>query len=161
MQPCTRKLPRIAGVFTVMLLFSSLLPAARLDGGGRRRAVAVSPPSSELTLTLVEGPIVDAGPIVWRGGRRKTTIATRTVTMRIGRASREARGTATLRAFLETPDPRATVRIDGITLTAAPRIVQRHAPIGIATTHRIEIEVPVSAPDGALAASIGWEVTTD
>jgi hypothetical protein len=160
MQPCKRKLIHIAGVVTVMLTLS--LPAARLDGGGRRRAVAVSPPSSsELTLTFLDGPVLDAGPIVWRGGKRRTTITTRTVAMRIGRASREARGTATLRAFLETPDPRAIVRIDGITLGAAPRVIERHAPIGIATTHRIEIEVPVSAPDGALAASIGWEVTTD
>ena len=143
------------------MLTLSLLPAARLDGGGRRRAVAVSPPSSELTLTFLNGPVIDAGPIVLRGGKRKTTIATRTVTMRIGRASREARGTATLRAFLETSDPHASVRINGITLTTAPRIIERHAPIGIAVTHRIEIEVPVSAPEGALAASIGWEVTTD
>lgn len=137
------------------------LPAARLDGGGRRRTVAVSPPSFELTLTFLDGPVLDAGPIVWRGGTRKTTITTRTVTLRIGRASREARGTATLRAFLETPDPRATIRVDGITLTTAPRVIEHHAPIGIAVTHRIEIEVPVSAPEGALAASIGWEVTTD
>ncbi|HYH08763.1 MAG TPA: hypothetical protein VEK11_17045 [Thermoanaerobaculia bacterium] len=123
--------------------------------------MAVSPLSSDLSITFLEGPVVDAGVIVWRGGKRRTTVTARTVTMRIGRASREARGTATLRAFLETPDPRAAVRVDGILLGAAPRVIQRHAPVGIATTHRIEIEVPVSASEGPLAASIGWEVTTD
>ncbi len=136
-------------------------PSTDLHAGGRRRAVAVAPPTSELTLTFLDGPVLDTGPIVWRGERRKTTRVTRTAVLRIGLASQEAHGTATLRAFLETPDPRATVRVDGLLLSTSPRVVQRFAPIGIAVTHRIEIEVPVDAAEGPLAASIGWEVTTD
>ena len=157
MQPHSRSTIGMALSLSIL----SLLVVPVLHAGGRRRAVAVSPASSELTLTFLDGPVLDAGQIVWLGERRGVTTTTRTVLLRIGRASREVRGTATLRAFLETPDPRATVRVDGVVLGAAPRVVQRHAPIGVAVTHRIEIEVPVSAPEGPLAASIGWEVTTD
>lgn len=137
-----------------------------LQAGGRQRAVTVPPPSSALSLTFLDtdrgdAAVLDAGTIAWSGGRRAVSITTRTFALRIGPASREARGTATLRAFLETPDPNATIRIDGIPLGTTPRVIQHHAPIGIAVTHRIEIEVPVSAPEGAVGVAVGWEVSTE
>jgi hypothetical protein len=130
--------------------------------------VAVSPPSSDLAIAFVDAGqtadgVLDAGTIAARPRRGRTGAATaaRTVAIRIGAPSREARGTATVRAFLEMPDPNCTIRIDGIVLGAAPRVIRRNAPIGIATVYRIEIEVPPSAAEGALASTIGWEVTTD
>ena len=127
--------------------------------------VAVSPssassPAPGLTLVGVSG-MVDAGTIAWRGGARPSAFSTRTVTMRIGEPAREPRGTATLRAFVETFDPGCTIRIDGVPLTTVPRVIRRQAPVGIAFTHRIEIEVPRTAADGPLQASIAWEVTTE
>jgi hypothetical protein len=88
-------------------------------------------------------------------------ITRRTFGIRIGPPSREARGNATLRAYLETADARAIVRIDGVVLGTQPRIIDRFTPIGITTTHRLEIEVPPSAPEGPLMTTIGWDVTTD
>jgi hypothetical protein len=142
------------------LLLASILHSPRsLHAGGRRRVVAASP---HLALVFVNaGAVLDAGTIAWRGGSRRSTVATRTVTLRIGEPSREPRGTATVRAFMETFDPRVTIRIDGIALTTAPRVIRRNAPIGVAFTHRIEIDVPVTAADGPLQAPIGWEVTTE
>lgn len=155
-----------AAVATLVTLYFSLTVSFDLQAGGRQRAVAVTPPPSGLSLTFLETgrastAVVDAGTISWRGGRRRYSVTARTFAMRIGAESREARGTATVRAFLETPDPHATIRIDGVVLGAAPRIIQRNAPVGIAVTHRLEIEVPVSAPEGAIAANIGWEITTE
>ena len=141
---------------SVVLLFP--LP---VHAGGRRRVVAVSPPLSAPQLVIVGAAVVDAGTIAWRGGSRRSSVTTRNVTMRIGEPSREPRGTATLRAFVEAFDPRCAVRIDGVPLTTAPRVIRRLAPIGIAFNHRIEIEVPVAAADGPLQVSIGWEVTTE
>jgi hypothetical protein len=158
----TRKFSPVVSAAQLVLCFSLVLPT-HLHAGGRQRAVAVSPPSSDLSLTFLEGgqattAVVDAGTISWRGGRKQYSV---TVAIRIGKATREARGTATLRAYLETPDPHAAIRVDGILLGATPRVIQRNAPIGIAMNHRLEIEVPVSAPEGTLAATIGWEVTTE
>jgi hypothetical protein len=148
---------------TLIVLYLSLFSTPNLQAGGRRRAVAVPPPSA-LSLTFIESgrggtAVLDAGTISWSGGRKRVSVTTRNFAVRIGPASREAHGTATLRAFLETPDPHATIRIDGIVLGSAPRVIQHHAPIGIAVTHRLEIEVPLNAPEGALNATIGWEVT--
>jgi hypothetical protein len=144
----------------------SLVTPADVQAGGRRRAVAVSPSASNLSLTFLDGgraatAVIDAGTMAWRGGRKQSSVTTRTFAIRIGEAAREPRGSATLRAYLETADPHATIRIDGVVLGTAPRVIQRNAPIGVAVTHRLEIEVPVNAPEGTLAASIGWEVTTE
>jgi hypothetical protein len=145
-----------------LLCIATLLCSSPLIAGGRRRAVAVSPSSSDLAITFLgPGAVLDAGTIVWRGGRRNATVTVRTVQMRIGSPSQEARGTATLRAFVESADRNCAIRVNGTLLTTVPQIVQRHAPIGIAIPHRIEIEVPTSAPDGPLQTSVGWEVTTD
>lgn len=163
----TRKFqPVVAATHIVLFLCFSLVVPTHLQAGGRRRAVAATPPSSQLSLTFIESgrsstAVVDAGTISWRGGRKQSTVTTRTFGVRIGPESRESRGTATLRAYLEAPDPHATIRIDGVLLGTTPRVVQRNAPIGIAVTHKLEIEVPVTAPEGVVAASIGWEVTTD
>ena len=153
------------------ILFVSLLVVftLHLHAGARRRAVAAPVPSDELSIAFVDAghDVLDAGAIAFRPtavgskGRRGMAATTRMFGLRIGQPSREARGTATLRAFLETADPRCVVRIDGVVLGTAPRVIRHHAPIGIAMRHRLEIEVPPQAPEGALLTTIGWEVTTD
>jgi hypothetical protein len=117
--------------------------------------VSVSPPSEDLAIVFVDAPggMVDTGAIAGR--------IRRTFGIRIGRPTRESRGHARVHAFLETADPRCIVRLDGIVLTTQPRIIERFSPIGITTTHRLEIEVPASAPEGALLTTIGWSVSTD
>lgn len=149
-------------VFVHLVVLAASFPVL---GEGRRRAVAVSPSLDELAITFVdaEHAVLDAGALAHRPRTSGKGMATsrREVGIRIGSPSREARGTATLRAFLETADPRCIVRIDGIVIGATPRVIQHHAPIGIATRHRIEIEVPPDVPEGALVMTIGWEVTTN
>lgn len=152
----------LSAVGAVLLLSVTALRPVPAFGGDRPRVLAVSPPATGLELAFVSAPggVMDAGTIQWRGGSKKATVTTRTVRLRIGQPAAEPRGTATLSAFLQTADARCTVRIDGVVLTSAPRVIQRNAPIGVAVPHRIEIEVPVHAADGPLLTSIGWEVTT-
>jgi hypothetical protein len=145
-----------------LILAITLLSSSHLNAGGRPRAMAVSPPSSDLAITFLgSGGHLDAGTFAWRGGRRKSSLSSRTVRMRIGQPSRETGGTATVRAFLEAADPRCTVRINGVVMTGAPQVVQRHAPIGSTLSYLLEIEVPTTASDGLLQTAIGWEVTTE
>lgn len=159
---------RASSVGTVcsLVLTLTLFLSHDLSAGGRRRAVAAPRPSSDLAITFVDGietaaAVIDAGSIVWGGEGAKLAKTSRTVGIRIGPPSREPRGAATLRAFLETADPRCVVRVDGVVLSVTPRVVQRYAPIGVAVAHRIDIEVPATAAEGPIATSIGWEVTTD
>ncbi len=156
---CTRK---TAPIGIALLLIPLLLPSLA-QAGARQRVLTVSRPSSPLAFTFIgaEAGLVDTGIIVWRGGSKRSVVTTRRVTMRIGEASHDSRGTARLRAYLENPDARFTIRINGIVLGATPRTIQSNAPIGIPFTHRIEIEVPIAAAEGPLMASIGWEASTD
>jgi hypothetical protein len=142
----------LAVLSTVLYLLFSL----HLSAGGRRRAVAAPQPAEALAITFVDvtGDTMDVGAM----GIVKTR---RSFGIRIGRPSREANGHATLRAFLETADPRCIIRLDGIVLGTQPRVIDRFAPIGTITTHRLEIEVPANVPEGTLLTNIGWDVTTD
>jgi hypothetical protein len=148
----------VAVVMPVILFLASLFLSPDLQAGGRRRVMAVPPPTS-LSMTFMNGPVLDAGSFSYRGGRRQAAVTTRTFTIRIGEPG--ARGTATLRGFLETPDPRSTVRVNGIVLTAAPAVILRHVPLGVAIDYRLELEVPLTAAGGPLNTSIGWEATTE
>lgn len=155
---------------TTLLSFLMILSSLSLSGDGRRRAVAVSPLADEVTITFVDvtsalgsDAAVDAGVIAWRkrGSRPDVTTSRRTFGIRIDRTSGETRGTATLRASLESFDGRARVRVDGVELGATPRIINPLAPIGSVTAHVLEIEVPVTAPEGAFSSAIRWEVMTN
>ncbi|MEO8380324.1 MAG: hypothetical protein ABI779_11725 [Acidobacteriota bacterium] len=151
-------------IFT--LSFFLILPLS-LHAGGRRRAAPASAPAEELTIVFIDTPagVLDAGILTAGSHGAKATRAiattTRTFGLRIGRPLKEASGRATLRAFLELSDPRCIVRLDGVVLGTQPRIIDRFAPIGITTRHRLEIEVPAQAAEGALVMNIGWDVTTD
>jgi len=99
--------------------------------------------------------------MAWHGGAKRSVVSKRAVLMRIGEASRDALGTATLRAFLETPVAGAVIRVNGTVISTAPQIIQRHVPIGVPITYRIELEVPLSAPEGPIHAAIAWEASTE
>ena len=103
---------------------------------------------------------METGSISSDGNRKRAAVTSRAFAIRIGE-QQQSRRTATLRAYLETPDPHATIRVDGVILTTTPIVIQRNVPLGAAITHRLEIEVPLTAPEGPLAAAIGWEAITE
>lgn len=144
------------------VLTSILLLSPEIEAGGRRRVVAFSPPPSAPQLMLVgTASFVDGGVIAWDGGSRRSAVSTRTLTLRIGEPGRESRGNATVSAYLEIVDARFTIRLDGVLLTTAPRVIRRNAPVGIPFSHRLEIEVPVGASEGPIHTEIAWQVTTE
>jgi hypothetical protein len=111
--------------------------------------------------TDVANGVVDVGIVTYAEHGVDRLHASR-ITKRIGvLVSGPAGGKATLRAWLESPDPRCRVRIDGQELTAMPRVIDAGAAIGVVTTHRLEIDVPAGAAEGALFSSVAWEVTTN
>lgn len=65
-------------------------------------------------------------------------------------------GAATLSAYLENPDPSCSFFLDGIQISAVPRIISAHMRTGNVTEHRMEVRVPKTAPAGALRTSVVW-----
>jgi hypothetical protein len=156
-------------VVLTIVLASLLASSAPAFAGGRRRAAAVSPSRDDLTITFIEArgtagdAVLDTGSISYRPRRngRRTSSTSRRFGIRVGAAAREPRGTATIRAWLETTDPNTTIRIDDVVLSTVPRVIVRQARIGVVTNHRLEIEVPLNAPEGPVASTIRWEVSTN
>jgi hypothetical protein len=130
----------------------------------RRRAVVVPEPDAmTITFIAVAADTLDAGTIAHDFSRRSAkgvTMVTRTFTVRVDRRDGANRGLVNLRASVEAEDSRCTLRIDGVAMLITPATVAI-VPIGSATSHRIEIIVPVSAEDGALLTSIRWEAVSE
>lgn len=43
-------------------------------------------------------------------------------------------------AFLDSPSPSVTVRVDGVELGAVPTVIQSGVPLNVVTRHRLEID---------------------
>jgi hypothetical protein len=79
--------------------------------------------------------------------------------LRIGLSNGHRAGTATVSAFLLSPDPLRTVWVDGVRLSMTPGIIGRQVSYGAITEHVLKIAVPISMPAGQLLDSIGVIVT--
>jgi len=94
--------------------------------------------------------------------RRKQTF---TVSTRFGLqvGAPNTQGTAKLMSFLAQANPAIRVAIDGVELSTAPQVIQMAVRFGVATEHRLEIEIPVSMPDAAaqVANAISFVVIAD
>src|SRR5437764_2403761 len=151
----------------MVLLASAALPMR----AERRRAAA--PPEQTLSIVFVEiessnASLKAAGSEAWldlnavtHEGSARSTKLRRKFGIRIERAGNASAGTAAMVARLESWDGRATYRLDGRPLTAAPLIVDANADVGTVTIHTLEIEVPTEAAAGPLAASVAWEISSN
>jgi hypothetical protein len=151
----------------IVFLVSAALPVS----AERRRAVA--PPEETLSIVFVEagssdGSLKAAGSEAWleldavtHEGTARSTKVRRKFGIRIERAGNATAGTAAIVARLESWDGRATYRLDGRLLTAAPFVVDAHAAVGSVTIHTLDIEIPIEAAAGSLSASVTWEVTSN
>jgi hypothetical protein len=149
------------------LLIPAFLVAALVTApavAARRRAAVVTPDALTITFVAAVGDTVDAGTIAHdfskRAAKAGTTTVTRTFALRVDRRDGSNAGLVSLRASLETEDPRCTLRVDGVEIHITPMTIAI-VPIGTATTHRLEITVPVSAEEGALLTSIRWEAASE
>ncbi len=155
---------------TLLVLLASTRPAR----AEKRRATA-PPADDSVAIAFVDvdssdASITAAGSEAWidlktvthagMAGERMTRMRRR-IGIRLLRANGLAFGTATISVRLESWDGRATFRIDGKQLSSTPLIIAIHAAIGPVAVYTLDIDVPVSAAEGALAASIRWEALVE
>ena len=152
---------------TLILLTIAFLSLDATAAPRRRAAAAPIDPEAvsisfipEMGMAKANDALLDVGTFA-RGGRTRSARIVKNVGIRVDRRSGSLGGTASLRALLVGGDGNAVFRVDGITLTAAPRVIDSFAPIGTAVMHRIEIEVPPHTAEGAVAGEIVWEVSTN
>jgi hypothetical protein len=95
--------------------------------------------------------IAELGTVV--GGRRATVSGVRirrrphsyVVSTLVGMRATSSTGNSglvSLQAFLDAALPGVVVKIDGLTVTAYPQVFTTHVPLGIVTSHVIEITIP-------------------
>ena len=79
--------------------------------------------------------------------------------LRVGLSNSHHAGTATVSAFLLSPNLLRTVWVDGVRLSMTPAIIGRQVSYGSVTEHTLKITVPISMPAGQVLDSIGMIVT--
>jgi len=152
----------------VIAAIAVALLSPEVNAASRRRAASapVDPDAITISFTPADGmrtttwTALDVGTLARRERARGARVV-RNVAVGIDRNSGISGGTATLRAHLQFSDGRGIVRVNGVTLTPVPVVIDAHAPIGSAIVYRIELEVPPSVPEGEVAGAIRWEVTTN
>lgn len=154
-------------IAVLVLLVSAALPLR----AERRRAAA--PLVETLSIVFVEVGSGDeslkaAGSEAWldlnavtHSGSARTTRLRRRFGIRIERAGNATAGTAAIVARLESWDGRATYRLDGRPLTAAPVVVDPYAAVGTVAVHTLDIDIPTEAAAGPLSASVAWEANSN
>jgi hypothetical protein len=154
----------------VLLLAFCAVACLPLYAGRRRAAV---PPEGLLAIEFVDvaaadttliaagsDALVELNTVSQRAGSMGTSVRMRRqFGIRIVRSGLSW-GTAIVTARLNSPDGRASVRIDGKPLAGLPVVIDSRAAVGAMAVHTLEIEVPGSAAPGPLAASISLEVET-
>jgi len=155
---------------TLLVLLASTRPAR----AEKRRATA--PPSDDsvaiafIDVDSGDASMTAAGSEAWLDlktvthsgvSAERVTRMRRQIGIRLERANGLASGTATISVRLESWDGRATFRIDGKQLSSAPVTIDIHLAVGPVTVHTLEIDIPVSAAEGALAASMRWEAIVE
>lgn len=85
-------------------------------------------------------------------------VATR-IGMRVDLSNSSHAGTATVGAYLLSPDPSRTVSIDNVRLSLTPAIIGKQVAYGATTLHTVRIVVPASMPPGQVLDLIGVIVT--
>lgn len=155
---------------TLLVLVASTRPAR-----AEKRRAAAAPTDDSVSIAFIEVDSSDAsmtaaGSEAWLDlktvthdgavEKRMTTLRRR-VGIRLVRTNGLASGTATISVRLESWDGRATFRIDGKQLSSAPVTIDTRLAVGPITVHTLEIDIPVSAAEGALAASMRWEVIVE
>jgi hypothetical protein len=155
---------------TLLVLLASTRPAR----AEKRRATA-PPADDSVNIAFIDvdsndASMTAAGSEAWldlktvthagAAGERMTIIRRR-IGIRLVRTNALASGTATISVRLESWDGRATYRIDGKQLSSAPVTIDTRLAVGPVTVHTLEIDIPVSAAEGALAASMHWEAIVE
>jgi hypothetical protein len=144
-----------------LLALMLIVSLGAAEARAARRRVVATPPPEELAIVFVPmggqslmGDVLEVGEIV----RGKVV---RTIGVRVERRGGAGKGVAALRVWIEAPDPRFTLRVDGKPLGGAPLVIDPQVPLGVVVAHRIEVDVPANAADGAVLSSIKWEATCD
>ncbi|MFN7132073.1 MAG: hypothetical protein ACK4N5_08320, partial [Myxococcales bacterium] len=140
------------------------------------RVLAAAPETDELMLSFLPGdagsPMRSAGPsdalldvgALGAAACRRAPCAAPAVSRRVRVLVQSRSGAARfarVRAWVANDGRPWVVRIDGITLTGTPQLIDASAPIGTAVAHVVEIEVPREEPEGSLLAPIHWQAETD
>lgn len=154
-----------------MRILLTLLALGSASATADAAPARLSRPSDELRLVFLDADVrapvrqgayddatIDVGRVV--AARCPSRGCVRTLVSRQFRVRIDGRATTVrfvrTQAFLQNTVPGHRVRVDGRLLTSTALVIDAAVPLGVAVVHTLEIEVPISEPEGVLAENIVW-----
>jgi hypothetical protein len=146
-----------------------LLACAVFTGGaGAASPSLLAPEPIRFSFQVIEGggtgstagdAFLDIGRVSASPGRArgKAIVVTRRIAVRLEGMAPTARVSVALLA--ETPG--CTVRLDGVTLSSIPRLVNPVHRVGSTVVHQLEMSIPPGVPAGPLLSNLQWLAETD
>jgi hypothetical protein len=161
----TAKLAEAACYVALAMVLASVLAARTFPGVTGLDEYVVTALPADGRAVAANGGQLDLGPISYQdpesrrhgAGRNGSFSVQRYFRLRLEHRSGKA-GRVALTAALVHGCSSCKVSVDGIPITLAPQIILRKADLNSTTAHRLEIEIPVSAPPGFVDAEIRWQV---
>jgi hypothetical protein len=112
--------------------------------------------------SLSSDAFIDVGAIAAEhgGGRRRHAVVRERITLRL-ESGNLAASKARVSVALGSATPGCTVRVDGVTLSTMPRVIDPVHRVGAAVVHEIEMTIPADVPAGPFLNDLQWFAETD
>jgi hypothetical protein len=153
----------VRNILPWLLVLSIAATPARVAAGPASALTVSFVPLDSATRSVGGGDAVaDFGAVSANhgAGRTRGIVVRRRVAVRID--SRLATtSSARLSVALIAEMPGSTVRVDGVTVSTVPRMIQPVHRIGTAVVHEIEMTIPASVPAGSFHNDLQWIAESD
>jgi hypothetical protein len=151
------------GLLLLLLVATPALAAApAVTGAGATSAVTVHfVPLDSATWSAASGDaFVDFGTVALQSGTSRGIVVHRRVAVRLD-GYPGAPASARLSVALTAEAAGCTVRVDGVTLSTLPRMIDPVHRIGSDVVHEIEVTIPTTVPAGTFLSDLQWLAASD
>lgn len=145
--------------FLCLLLFVATPAVAALAATEAGPASAITirfvPLDSATRSTTGGDAFVDFGNVARQAGVGRGIVVRRRIAVRLD-GYPGAPASARLSVALTVESPGCTVRVDGVTLSPLPRMIDPVHRIGADVVHEIEVTIPTTVPAGTFLSDLQW-----
>lgn len=150
------------GLLLLLLVATPAFAALAATEAGPASAVTIRFVSLDSAIRSAAGSdaFVDFGSVAKQPGAGRGIVIRRRVAVRLD-GYPGAPASARLSVALTAEAPGCTVRVDGVTLSTFPRLIDPLHRIGSDVVHEIEVTIPTTVPSGAFLSDLQWLAASD
>lgn len=146
-------------LFVAMPVFAAV-PAATSVGAASAVTIRFVSLDSSTRSAAGSDAFVDFGSVALQTDVGRSIVVRRRIAVRLD-GYPGAPASARLSVALRAEAPGCTVRVDGVTLSTLPRIIDPVHRIDTDVVHEIEVTIPTTVPAGTFLSDLQWLAASD